>query len=63
MKIKYSIGTGYSGCTHEGEFDIEDFGYTEEEWLSAPESERRNVLNDVRDNALGEHIDIAVWYE
>ena len=48
--IKVKIDTGYAGCSHEDEFEVEDDA-TEEE------------INELVDDVVSNHIDVAWWVE
>lgn len=56
MKIKVTVCTGYFGCTHVVEWDIEDLGYSKEEFLNLSEDKKSHVFADLEREAIFENI-------
>lgn len=45
MKIRVFLSIGLVGRREES-IDVEDWGYTDEEWLAASEDERQELVSD-----------------
>lgn len=63
LKVKGSISIGYSHTKRTFEFNLDEVGLTDEEWLELSESERENILDDLLDNELSNVLDAAIWIE
>ena len=61
--IKGHIGIGYSGANHKYEYNIEELGYTEQEWLKLSKSEKDEFLDNVLENELSNVLDASFWVE
>ncbi|MEG2707339.1 MAG: hypothetical protein RR959_08360 [Erysipelotrichaceae bacterium] len=63
LKVKGSISIGYSQTKRTFEFDLDEVGLTDEEWLELLESEREKILDELLDNEVSNVLDAAIWVE
>lgn len=63
LKVKGSISIGYSQAKRTFEFNLDEVGLTDEEWLELSENERERVLDEILDNELSNVLDANIWVE
>lgn len=63
IKIKGHIGIGFYGANHKYEYELDDLGFTEEEWLDLSQKEKDEFLNELLETELGNVLDAAFWEE
>ena len=63
IKIKGSISIGYSQAERTFEFDISEFGLTEEEWKELTQKEKDEILDETLETEISNVLDAAIWEE
>ena len=53
----------YTGTNGNFEYDIEDLGITQDEWLDMNEKEREAFLDGILNTEIGNTLDAAIWIE
>ena len=63
--IKGCVNVGHTDTGENGnfEYDIEDLGITQDEWLDMDEKERESFLDGILDTEIGNVLDVAIWVE
>ena len=63
--IKGCVNVGHTctGTNGNFEYDIEDLGVTQDEWLDMNEKEREAFLDGILDTEIGNTLDAAIWVE
>ena len=58
-----NVGHTYTGTNGNFEYDIEDLGVTQDEWLDMNEKEREAFLDGILNTEIGNTLDVAIWVE
>ena len=58
-----NVGHSYTGTNGNFEYDIEDLGITQDEWLDMNAKERESFLDEVLDTEISNTLDAAIWVE
>ena len=58
-----NVGHTYTGTNGNFEYDIEDLGITQDEWLDMNEKEREAFLDEVLATEISSTLDAAIWIE
>lgn len=58
-----NVGHSYTGANGNFEYDIEDLGITQDEWLDMNSKERESFLDGILDTEIGNTLDAAIWVE
>lgn len=56
MKIEVTVHTGYAGCSHIVEWDIEDLDLSKEDFLNLSDKEKEKLFADLEQDAIFENI-------
>lgn len=56
MKIEVTVNTGYAGCNHVVEWDIEDLDISKEDFLNLSDKEKEKLFSDLEQDAIFENI-------
>lgn len=59
MKWKVTLSIGYV-YTEEEEFDLDELGFSEEEWLELSPEEREKIVDDYAHDWASNYIDLTV---
>lgn len=63
IKIKGHIGISWGGANHKYEYELNELGFTEEEWLNLSQKEKDEFLEELLENELSNVLDAAFWEE
>ena len=58
-----NVGHNYTGTNGNFEYDIEDLGITQDEWLDMNEKEREAFLDGILDTEICNTLEAAIWVE
>ena len=58
-----NVGYTYTGTNGNFEYDIEDLGITQDEWLDMNAKERESFLDEVLNTEISNTLDAAIWVE
>lgn len=56
MRIEVTVHTGYAGCDYVVEWEIEDLGFSKEEFLNLSDVEKERLFTDLEQEAIFENI-------